>query len=179
MVLTSDLALAALLGPARTSGQIPEISPEEERAIEELDLQTLLETPVEIWTPAKAPQTRYEAPAIVTTVTREQIEVWGCRSIAELLSHHLGFYLVDDHRAANVVVRGTSGGLYSDSSIIKVLVSGQPIPFMPTGGTALAPELIPLSGSSGGRSFVVLGRRSMAPRRFSAPSTSGPAEEAT
>ena len=121
------------------------ISPEEARAVEQLDLQTLLETPAEVWTPAKAPQSRYEAPAIITTVTREQMEVWGYRSVAELLSNQPGFYVIDDHQSPNIAVRGNSGGLYSDSSIIKVLINGQPIPFTPTGGTGLGPELIPLS----------------------------------
>ena len=93
----------------------------------------------------QTPQSRYEAPAIITTVTREQIEVWGYRSVAELLSNHLGFYVIDDHQSPNIAVRGNSGGLYSDSSIIKVLINGQPIPFTPTGGTGLGPELIPLS----------------------------------
>jgi outer membrane receptor for ferrienterochelin and colicins len=139
------LALASLLWPSRASGQIPESLPEEEQALEQLDLQALLKTPVEVWTAAKTPQSRYEAPAIITTVTREQIEVWGYRSLAELLSHHLGFYAIDDHESTNLAVRGNSGGLYSDSSIIKVLINGQPIPFASTGGTGLGPELIPLS----------------------------------
>jgi outer membrane receptor for ferrienterochelin and colicins len=113
--------------------------------IEQLDLQTLLNTPIDVWTPSKAPQKSYEAPAIVTTVTREQIAVWGHRSLGELLGHLLGFYVVDDHASTNVVVRGTSGGLYSDSSVIKVLIDGHPVAFSPTGGVGLGPELIPLS----------------------------------
>jgi iron complex outermembrane receptor protein len=143
--LTGVLAFAISLMPTKARSQIPQVSPEEERAVERLDLQILLETPVEVWTPTKAPQRRQEAPAIVTTVTRDQIVVWGYRSIAELLSHQLGFYVVDDHRSPNLAVRGNSGGLYSNSSIIKVLINGQPIPFTPTGGTGLGPELIPLS----------------------------------
>ena len=139
------LALAGFLWPTEASGQFPEISPEEARAVDQLDLKTLLETPAEVWTPAKAPQSRYEAPAIITTVTREQMEVWGYRSVAELLSNQLGFYVIDDHQSTNIAVRGNSGGLYSDSSIIKVLINGQPITFTPTGGTGLGPELIPLS----------------------------------
>ena len=41
--------------------------------IEQFDLVTLLETPVDVWTAAKTEQKSYEAPAIITTVTREQI----------------------------------------------------------------------------------------------------------
>jgi outer membrane receptor for ferrienterochelin and colicins len=118
---------------------------DEDRLIEQLDLQTLLNTPVDVWTPSKAAQKSYQAPSIITTVTREQIQVWGYRSMAELLDHLLGFYVVDDHTSPNLVVRGTSGGLYSDSSIVKVLIDGHPVSFSPTGGIGLGPELIPLS----------------------------------
>ena len=68
--------------------------------IEQFDLVTLLETPVDVWTATKTEQKNYEAPAIITTVTREQIAVWGYRSVAEVLSHLLGFYVVDDHTTA-------------------------------------------------------------------------------
>ena len=118
---------------------------EEDLLIEQLDLQTLLNTPVDVWTPSKAAQKSHQAPAIITTVTREQIEVWGFRSMAELLGHLLGFYVVDDHSSTNVAVRGNSGGLYSDSSVIKVLINGHAVAFSPTGGIGLGPELIPLS----------------------------------
>src|SRR3954471_21345785 len=132
--------IAVALWPAAAAAQT-----DEERLIERLDLQTLLNTPVDVWTPSKAAQNRYQAPSIITTVTREQIQVWGYRTVAELLDHLLGFYVVDDHASPNLVVRGTSGGLYSDSSIVKVLINGHPLSFMSTGGIGLGPELIPLS----------------------------------
>ncbi len=113
--------------------------------IEEVDLAALLSTPEEVWTATKTEQKNYEAPAIITTVTREQIGVWGYRSISEVLSHLLGFYVVDDHTSPNLAVRGISGGLYADSSIVKVLIDGQSVAFHSTGGNWLGPELIPLS----------------------------------
>jgi outer membrane receptor for ferrienterochelin and colicins len=118
---------------------------DEEEAIEKLDLQTLLKTPIDVWTATKTVQRTYDAPAVITTITREQIEVLGYRSIAELLAHQLGFYIVDDHISPNVAVRGTSGGLYADSSVIKVLIDGHSIAFAPTAGNWLGPELIPLA----------------------------------
>jgi outer membrane receptor for ferrienterochelin and colicins len=146
------LSTAMVVGPARGQSnknvQDEDTAAEraaEEAAIEQLDLQTLLNTPVEVWTPSKAPQKSYEAPAIITTITREQIAVWGDRSVAEVLNHVLGFYVVDDHATPNVTVRGTSGGLYSDSSIIKVLINGHPVSFAATGGHWLGPELVPLT----------------------------------
>jgi outer membrane receptor for ferrienterochelin and colicins len=113
--------------------------------IEEVDLAALLSTPEEVWTATKTEQKNYEAPAIITTVTREQIGVWGYRSISEVLSHLLGFYVVDDHTSPNLAVRGISGGLHADSSIVKVLIDGHSVAFHSTGGNWLGPELIPLS----------------------------------
>ena len=141
-LLPVAVSLAAFW-PADAFGQTEE--EQLEKLVDQLDLQTLLNTPIDVWTPSKAPQKIHEAPSIVTTVTREQIMVWGYRSMAELLSHLLGFYVVDDHTSPNLVVRGQSGGLYSDSSVIKVLINGHPVSFSSTGGIGLGPELIPLS----------------------------------
>jgi outer membrane receptor for ferrienterochelin and colicins len=117
----------------------------EVKDIEELDLSTLLSTPDDVWTASKTEQKNYEAPAIITTITSEQIAVWGYRSVAELLGNLLGFYVVDDHTMPNLAVRGISGGLHADSSIVKVLIDGHSVAFHSTGGNWLGPELIPLS----------------------------------
>jgi iron complex outermembrane receptor protein len=111
----------------------------------DLDLKTLLDPPADVWAATKTTQSKHEAPAVVTTVTREQIAVWGYRSLAELLSNLLGFYVVDDHISPNLAVRGISGGLYADSSIVKILIDGHPVAFQSSGGNGLGPELIPLS----------------------------------
>ncbi len=153
--MKARVAVAALLfllaRPTATQAQAPRepdrdsSAAREAAAIEDLDLQTLLNTPVEVWTPSKAPQKSSEAPAIISTVTREQIAIWGYRSVAEVLDHLLGFYVIDDHATPNVAVRGSSGGLYSDSSIIKVLLDGHSVSFAATGGNWLGPELVPLT----------------------------------
>src|SRR4051812_16200473 len=70
--------------------------------VDDLDLATLLETPLDVWTATKTDQKSQQAPAIITTVTREQIMAWGYRSVAEVLEHLLGFYVVDDHTAPNL-----------------------------------------------------------------------------
>src|SRR3954454_25039901 len=111
----------------------------------DLDLKTLLDPPADVWAATKTTQSRDDAPAVVTTVTRDQIAAWGYRSLAEVLSNLLGFYVVDDHVSPNLAVRGISGGLYADSSVVKILVDGNPIAFRSTGGNGLGPELIPLS----------------------------------
>jgi outer membrane receptor for ferrienterochelin and colicins len=112
---------------------------------EELSLGALLDAPDEVWTASKTEEKNQDAPAIITTVTRDQIAVWGYRSVGEVLSHLLGFYVVDDHSSANLAVRGISGGLYSDSSIVKVLVDGHAVAFHSTAGSWLGPELVPLT----------------------------------
>jgi iron complex outermembrane receptor protein len=141
--------LAALAAPPRVARAQDQSQRELERAelrkLLEVDLETLMDTPIDVSTPTKTVQKSYEAPAIITTVTRDQIVVWGYRSVAELLSHVLGFFVVDDHISPNLAVRGSSGGLYSESSIVKVLIDGHSVAFSSTGGNALGPELLPLS----------------------------------
>jgi iron complex outermembrane receptor protein len=141
---TGQAAVVALFLAAScpAAAQGPE---EYEKVIDDLDLQTLLNTPLHVWTASKTEQRHTEAPAIITTVTQEQIAVWGYRTVAEVLSHVLGFYVIDDHITPNVAVRGSSGGLYSDSSVIKLLIDGHSVAFCSTGGNQLGPELIPLT----------------------------------
>ena len=117
----------------------------EMRSLLEADLETLLNTPVEVSTATKTVQKSYTAPAIITTVTRDQIAVWGYRTVAELLDHVLGFFVVDDYVSPNLAVRGSSGGLYAESSVVKVLIDGHSAAFLSTSGNPLGPELVPLS----------------------------------
>jgi outer membrane receptor for ferrienterochelin and colicins len=119
--------------------------PSDRNLDDDLSLSALLDAPGQVWTATKSEQKVSEAPAIITTVTRDQIAIWGYRSLSEVLSHLLGFYIVDDHTSANVAVRGISGGLYADSSIVKLLIDGRSVAFQSTGGNALGPELVPLS----------------------------------
>jgi iron complex outermembrane receptor protein len=141
-------ALLALAAPAWAQGQ-DEAQREAERtsmrSLMQADLETLMNTPIEVSTATKTVQTIHEAPAIITTITRDQIAVWGYRSVAEVLDHVLGFFVVDDHVSPNLAVRGISGGLYAESSIVKVLIDGHSVAFYSTGGNALGPELVPLT----------------------------------
>jgi outer membrane receptor for ferrienterochelin and colicins len=139
-------ALLILLGVAAPGSRVARgQAPPAEKDIDSLDFQTLLNTPIDVWTATKTTQASHHAPAIITTVTREQIAVWGYRTMAELLGHVLGFFVVDDHISPNLAVRGSSGGLYADSNLVKVLIDGHSVSFSSTGGNGLGPELIPLS----------------------------------
>jgi iron complex outermembrane receptor protein len=108
-----------------------------------MDLADILDQVVV--TATKDLQRVQDAPAIVSVVTREEMERWGYRSVAEALSHVAGFYVLDDHVLPNVAVRGVSAGLRGESSILKVMVNGHSVGFRPTSGNWLGPELIPLS----------------------------------
>jgi iron complex outermembrane receptor protein len=96
-------------------------------------------------TVAKSDTSAEEAPAVAEVITRSQIREWGYRTVAEVLQHIPGFYVVDDYINPNVAVRGVSAGLFGDSSIMKVMVDGHSVSFRSTSGNYLGPELIPLS----------------------------------
>jgi outer membrane receptor for ferrienterochelin and colicins len=93
----------------------------------------------------KSAQTVEAAPAAVEVITDKQIREWGYGTVVELLRHLVGFYVIDDHILPNVAVRGISGGLFSESGIVKVMVDGHSIAFRSTGGSWLDASLIPIS----------------------------------
>ncbi|MEE2960309.1 MAG: TonB-dependent receptor [Myxococcota bacterium] len=92
----------------------------------------------------KTAQSLQQAPAVMTVITQKELKRWGYSTLAEVLEHTVGFYVVDDHITPNVAVRGIADGLRGESSIIKVMVDGHPIAYRPTSGNWLGAELIPL-----------------------------------
>jgi outer membrane receptor for ferrienterochelin and colicins len=111
-------------------------------AVDALDLVKVLN--VEVSTASKRAESLEDAPAVITVVTRKDIERWGYQSVAEVLDHTVGFYLSDDHILPNVAVRGMTGGLGAESSVIKVMIDGRSVAFRSTSGNWLGVELIPL-----------------------------------
>ncbi len=108
----------------------------------ELDLVKLLN--VEVSTATKTAESLDEAPAVITVVTKEEIRRWGYQSVAEVLEHTVGFYLIDDHILPNAGVRGVSGGLGAESGMIKVMIDGRSVAYRSTSGNWLGVELVPL-----------------------------------
>jgi iron complex outermembrane receptor protein len=108
-----------------------------------LDLEAMLQYTVV--TATKSALKEDEAPAITTVVTREEIQRWGYQSIAETLEHVAGIYMINDHIIPNISVRGISGGLRSESGLIKLMIDGNTVAFRSTAGNWLGPELVPLS----------------------------------
>jgi outer membrane receptor for ferrienterochelin and colicins len=110
--------------------------------VEDLDLVKLLN--VKVSTATKTAENLDEAPAVITVVTRADIQRWGYRTVAEVLSHTVGFYLTDDHILPNAGVRGMTGGLGAESGVIKVMIDGRSVAYRTTSGNWLGVELVPL-----------------------------------
>jgi outer membrane receptor for ferrienterochelin and colicins len=117
-------------------------APAEEHALDELDLVRLLN--VQVSTATKTAESVDDAPAIITVVTYDDIVRWGYQSVAEVLTHTVGFYVLDDHVLPNVGVRGTTGGLGAESGVIKVMIDGRSVAYRTTSGNWLGAELVPL-----------------------------------
>ncbi len=111
-------------------------------ALQELSLEQLLTTVV---TATKTAENLFESPAIVTVITGAEMRRWGYQSVEEVLRHVVGFYVIDDQLLPNVAVRGVSGGLRAESSILKVMIDGQSVAFRSTSGNWLGSALVPLS----------------------------------
>ncbi|HEY3495393.1 MAG TPA: TonB-dependent receptor [Polyangiaceae bacterium] len=130
------LAILASASPARAT------EPEAAAEVEDLDLVKLLN--VKVSTATKTAESVDDAPAVITVVTRADIQRWGYRTVAEALQHTVGFYLVDDHILPNAGVRGMTGGLGAESGVIKVMIDGRSVAYRSTSGNWLGVELIPL-----------------------------------
>ncbi len=111
-------------------------------APDDLNLVKLLN--VEVSTATKTAESLDQAPAVITVVTRKDIHDWGYRSLAEVLSHTVGFFLVNDQILPNASVRGMTGGLGAESGVIKVMIDGRSVAYRTTSGNWLGVELIPL-----------------------------------
>jgi iron complex outermembrane receptor protein len=135
--------LAATLGVALvTSSQAVAAGDAPQESVDDLDLVKLLN--VEVSTATKTAETLDDAPAVITVVTREDIERWGYTSLGDVLTHTVGFYLQDDHILPNAAVRGMSGGLGAESGVIKVMIDGRSVAYRTTSGNWLGSELVPL-----------------------------------
>lgn len=113
------------------------------RAIEEVDIEALLNAPVVTASGGKA-QASALAAADVVTITREEIALHGWRSLAEVLANTPGLYVIDDGVLPAVSVRGVSGGLRAGSRIVKVMINGVAVNFRPDLTAFLGPEFIPM-----------------------------------
>lgn len=131
------VAAGALLRAGTASGQGGAAD-----TVDDLDLVKLLN--VEVSTATKTQESQDEAPAVIQVVTQADIRRWGYQSVAEVLAHVQGFYLIDDHILPNAAVRGMTGGLGAESGVIKVMIDGRSVAYRTTSGNWLGTELVPL-----------------------------------
>lgn len=130
-----------------TSGDAREVALDEvtgEAATGELagmDLEQLLNITVATKTVALSLE---EVPSIVTVVTREQIDRYGYRNIAEALADVSGLYVIDDTSVYDVAIRGIHAGPSSYSRIAKFMIDGRPVQYLTNGGALLGGEYIPM-----------------------------------
>jgi len=116
--------------------------PNAAEGVEDLDLVKLLN--VQVSTATKTAESIDDAPAVITVVTRADIQRWGYQTVADVLQHTVGFYLIDDHILPNAGVRGMTGGVGSESGMIKVMIDGRSVAYRSTSGNWLGVELVPL-----------------------------------
>ncbi|MFN0061497.1 MAG: TonB-dependent receptor plug domain-containing protein [Myxococcaceae bacterium] len=89
-------------------------------------------------------EARRLTPATVASITREEIERHGWRSLAEILNYVPGIYVVDDQVLPSVGVRATTPGLSGSTRHIKVMINGVPVNFRPDLAAFIGPEYIPV-----------------------------------
>src|SRR6478609_7092694 len=97
-ILQPTLAFAADDGKGQ-AGDDSKGAAVEGDSVSDLDLVKLLN--VEVSTASKTSESVEDAPAVITVVTREDIRRWGYQTVAEVLSHTVGFYLIDDEILPN------------------------------------------------------------------------------
>ena len=110
----------------------------------DLSLEELLQ--VKISTAAKYEQLAADAPASVTLVTAEDIDLYGYRNLAEILRHTAGFYSSDDRNYTYLGVRGFSRPSDYNNRVL-LLLDGHALNESVFGQTLLGNEM-PLDMSS-------------------------------
>ena len=134
-VIASMVWVTALLAPLSVSA---------DEGMEELDLAALMELDNLVTSATKIAQSIAEAPAIISVISRRDIEARDYRSVAEALNSIPGIFVNYDYVLRDVGVRGVSGELRGGSRLIKVMINGNPISFRSETTNWMGPELIPI-----------------------------------
>lgn len=129
---------AALLLPPQARARQPTIDELAAMSLEDIINSTATKTPIPL----------DEAPSVITVVSRNEIIRAGYRSVADVVRRIAGLYFVDDHLKGNLGVRGVNAGARGGSSILKVLINGQPVSFRSDTTNYLGVELIPIDAVS-------------------------------
>jgi outer membrane receptor for ferrienterochelin and colicins len=121
-----------------------EVESDLSEGLDDLSLIDLLQLDLRVAT-TKTDTTVQASPAAVTVISREEIERYGYRSVADALRDVVGTYFVDDHITPNLGVRGIPGAAYEGSGAVKVMIDNVPVSFRTTGENWLGPALVPMS----------------------------------
>jgi outer membrane receptor protein involved in Fe transport len=120
------IALFMVLAVCLMFSQIPLLSQEESAdetkpsELFKMSLKELLN--VKVTTANRSPEKISDIPASVVLITREEIEAYGYKTLAEILENIPGLYNIDDYGeyGANFGVRGFWSGVPNDNMIILV-----------------------------------------------------------
>jgi iron complex outermembrane receptor protein len=95
-------------------------------SLSDLTLEQLVNVEVKVYAASRHEQPVSEAPAAVTIITRDDIQKYGYRTLAQALASVPGFYMSDDRAYESVGVRGI--GLPSDYNVrLLFLLNGLPL----------------------------------------------------
>ncbi|AKF04746.1 TonB-dependent receptor [Sandaracinus amylolyticus] len=134
-------------GAATESPSEPEVAAEtvepDPGAIEDFDLESLLRDPVVTSSGGEAEE-RVVASGNVVVIRREDFTRNGWRTVADALASQAGIYVVDDLVVPSVGVRGVTGGLRAGTRIVRVMINGVPVGFLPDLTAFLGSEFIPI-----------------------------------
>ncbi len=130
----SSRPATAAEGPGATSG---------DSDADDLNLENLLRLKVITASGGVAEESDL-APANVFTVLSSEIAAQGWHSVAEVLEHVPGMYVIDDYVTQNVAVRGASSGLRAGTNVLKVMINGTDVSFRPDFNALIGPEFIPI-----------------------------------
>jgi len=122
-------------GEAKPAEVKPEAEPPRDRDEDEVEYFTELDVELkrigssltdEVVSSTKTRQRAPKAPAVISIVTREEIQSHGYGSVAEALRSVPGLYDVYDLVSHNIGVRGINGGARAGGNILKLMIDRGP-----------------------------------------------------
>jgi iron complex outermembrane receptor protein len=140
-------------GEAKPAEVKPEAEPPRDRDEDEVEYFTELDVELkrigssltdEVVSSTKTRQRAPKAPAVISIVTREEIQSHGYGSVAEALRSVPGLYDVYDLVSHNIGVRGINGGARAGGNILKLMIDGHPVDYRPGTSNFFGEELIPI-----------------------------------